>query len=1811
MPFVRRHVTRRLKAAKTECDKELQRVTNNITAFFEERLREGDTDVERDHDTGSQIGDQDHLREPFIFHTSELGASLHHDDYSSDGGYEAESEYGRHSRQRAYDVEDNHRKSRSLTHSHPRGIPIASTSVQMSPGSLRRQSTAPWDRPLSSSMSSSILGSSPASSTIMLPDTAISRRGQAPPSAVSASSSNWGSGAASRRLSRTIHIPTRPTASGQSSRSTSRSRSPLPPTSSHTSFSDYAATCNRRSSRIFVDDPIDPVMSALYEIIAVASDVTEMTVAQLMAQPKMCESIVQRVQNIGKTWDDHPDWHGRNWYVQVLLAVASLSRVVEWWEAEKQFWNFDDNNDEQEEPLMFVTKPPDDGLAPSKDDMELEGFILDDKPPSPSRPRKTTLTPVDSKAPTPPLGVETNPTPPRLTPSKVLETTESARVLATERLRLQAETAQNQNIVMELSLDGDHFIWVNHAWRVVIGTDPDSLSGTRISALLAPNDWGVFKEATNRLQEDDSHTVEVRFNLRIETKVDRDPSSTFYQLMEGKGMLMIDREDGQPSHTMWVVKPIAPARNEHDAASIHLEPDDLAPEPASTVKQTFLDRNPLEPVTPFPFSQPIVTDPILCRICECKIPQWYFEKHSETCAETHRLEAEIMECNETITELKNTIRDLCAAIDGSSPANVPEYRGMAVFIPSSSPMSSPLQLFRAGKLQRFGVKKMQKRFLEQVDDILQLCLEISMPSLKEEESQEPIERQRLLSPTSERKISQVRQWSKPTTEDAALSQLLQDAERIMRSKIDNVVRMQNTIRYAEKIWHEWEERIDSYLDTVNESDEGESDGSDTNDELLPSPAPPSLAADDNASTTSLYAFGRETCDPTPMASLSPIPFITSPTEALPPYTSLPLSPPANPAPHGTQPLVIPQPSIVALNPRQQQLVTRSSTPSSVSSPLALAAPIVPPASPEETVPPISLEERPSGTPPNSAGLTIKTPSPQVAPRESTGLTREGSTRRGSRRHSIANSLTSPPPSGPLSPRQSSSIPLSRTTPTSIKDFEIIKPISKGAFGSVFLAKKRVTGDYYAIKVLKKADMIAKNQITNVKAERMILMKQAESPFVAKLYFTFQSKENLYLVMEYLNGGDCAALIKTLGCLPEEWTKNYIAEVVLGLEYLHQRGIVHRDLKPDNLLIDQHGHLKLTDFGLSRIGLLGRQTRDTQFGRTLNRYASRSRPPSIDSAYLSSPLVFPDASGGSYFAQRPSTITRVGNSPYIPPADDVSESSGSESLPALQARRSGKLTESPLQSFATELTTDLRSHSSSNAGGTPPGEQKFVGTPDYLAPETILGLRGDDAAVDWWALGVITYEFLYGLPPFHADTPEGVFENILSGHIEWHEEWVEYSPEARDFMQALMTVEPSERLGSRGADEVKAHPFFHGIDWSNITKTEAAFIPQVSDPESTDYFDPRGAIPQLFQDDEDLVAIRTESPAGIPLTQPVPIKEPPNSGGSDDFGSFSFKNLPVLKQANDDVIRKLKTDQMAPITQALTEPVSYHQRKRSVSRIKKPPNVVTSMDPKLMSTNPPSPATSTSSIASSPSRASLPPSTPGVGGTSHGRKPSEYGAVERFKLNHMEGDRRNSMPSRLRTASVSSAGDGSGSENWASSAGYGSQQESNTPPSSVHSIDLRKGLDHVDRIVTCLLAEDNPITSKIIETLLIRLGCRCVVVADGSEAISVAMGDIKFDCILMDLQMPVLDGEAAARYIKSTNSKNTNTPIVAISAYSGTDPNEMSNVFDAALSKPLQKADLLHVFRQLGFKTSALHGTAHHKVTTTSQLAQPIPIPAAL
>ena len=99
-------------------------------------------------------------------------------------------------------------------------------------------------------------------------------------------------------------------------------------------------------------------------------------------------------------------------------------------------------------------------------------------------------------------------------------------------------------------------------------------------------------------------------------------------------------------------------------------------------------------------------------------------------------------------------------------------------------------------------------------------------------------------------------------------------------------------------------------------------------------------------------------------------------------------------------------------------------------------------------------------------------------------------------------------------------------------------------------------------------MIAKNQVLNVKSERAVMMRQSDSPYVAQLYSSFQSRDYLYLVMEYLNGGDCANLLKTLGVIGVDWTPRYIAEIIVGVDDLHNRGIIHRDLKPDNILIDK-------------------------------------------------------------------------------------------------------------------------------------------------------------------------------------------------------------------------------------------------------------------------------------------------------------------------------------------------------------------------------------------------------------------------------------------------------------------------------------------------------------------------------------------------------------------------------------------------------------------------------------------------------------------
>ncbi|XP_053984683.1 microtubule-associated serine/threonine-protein kinase 3 isoform X2 [Hylaeus volcanicus] len=156
------------------------------------------------------------------------------------------------------------------------------------------------------------------------------------------------------------------------------------------------------------------------------------------------------------------------------------------------------------------------------------------------------------------------------------------------------------------------------------------------------------------------------------------------------------------------------------------------------------------------------------------------------------------------------------------------------------------------------------------------------------------------------------------------------------------------------------------------------------------------------------------------------------------------------------------------------------------------------------------------------------------------------------------------------------------------DYEVLKLISNGAYGAVFLVKEKTTRLRFAMKKINKNNLMLRNQVEQVFAERDI-MSFTDNPFVVSMYCSFETKKHLCLVMEYVEGGDCANLLKNIGALPPDMARFYFAETVLAVEYLHSYGIVHRDLKPDNLLITALGHIKLTDFGLSKMGLMSLAT----------------------------------------------------------------------------------------------------------------------------------------------------------------------------------------------------------------------------------------------------------------------------------------------------------------------------------------------------------------------------------------------------------------------------------------------------------------------------------------------------------------------------------------------------------------------------------------------------------------------------------------------
>ena len=336
----------------------------------------------------------------------------------------------------------------------------------------------------------------------------------------------------------------------------------------------------------------------------------------------------------------------------------------------------------------------------------------------------------------------------------------------------------------------------------------------------------------------------------------------------------------------------------------------------------------------------------------------------------------------------------------------------------------------------------------------------------------------------------------------------------------------------------------------------------------------------------------------------------------------------------------------------------------------------------------------------------------------------------------------------------------------IREFVPLTIIGRGAFGEVRVCRQISTGDIVAIKKMRKEDMLNKNQLMHVRTEREIMT--ASNEWIVNLKYSFQDEYYLYLVMDYLPGGDLMNLLMKKEILTEEEARFYTAEMILAVDSVHKLNCIHRDLKPDNILIDKRGHIQLSDFGLSKLS---------------------------DKAFY--PMSVKDT------PKPPKRLMNTGN-------DSITTANTNNNL------------SNSLKNKIFHKKNRLLAYST-------------VGTPDYIAPE-VFGQDGYGQEVDWWSIGVMFFEMVVGYPPFFSENPSETCKKI----IKWKDNFAipedaELSPEAENLI--LKMVAPAGiRLGVHGVEEIMRHPFFKGVDWNNIRKSKAPFIPEIKNDYDTKYFD---------------------------------------------------------------------------------------------------------------------------------------------------------------------------------------------------------------------------------------------------------------------------------------------------------------------------------------------------------------------------------------
>lgn len=358
----------------------------------------------------------------------------------------------------------------------------------------------------------------------------------------------------------------------------------------------------------------------------------------------------------------------------------------------------------------------------------------------------------------------------------------------------------------------------------------------------------------------------------------------------------------------------------------------------------------------------------------------------------------------------------------------------------------------------------------------------------------------------------------------------------------------------------------------------------------------------------------------------------------------------------------------------------------------------------------------------------------------------------------------------------------------IDNLRAMKVLGKGAMGTVFLVHHLSSDPSatapFALKVVEKSSLHTKlDADRRARWELSVLtrLKNQTHPFLPSLIGSFETHDLLGWAIPFCPGGDLNVLRynQTDHVFSPTVIRFYIAEIVCALEHLHQQGIVYRDLKPENILIQQSGHLTLTDFDLSR------------------------------NLVKCDPIAYADMI--DITEKKPKQKRNLSR---MFPA--VSPKNVYETRKGLKKAKSARV--SPVSKRKPSFSTNGERSNS------------FVGTEEYISPEVVRG-DGHEFAVDWWALGVLSYEMLYGTTPFRGKNKKDTFRRIVM----MPPEFIGRPSTLTDLIGKLLEKDPRRRLGyRRGPCEIKEHPFFHGLRWDLLTEvSRPPFLPSRECKESTE------------------------------------------------------------------------------------------------------------------------------------------------------------------------------------------------------------------------------------------------------------------------------------------------------------------------------------------------------------------------------------------